>query len=85
MNLVNSMGRARVEKLILTKTQKRHIKQRLWTASKKCGICGKQLPGLKRSTLDHILPLGKGGEDTEENLQLAHWKCNNIKGDNEHE
>lgn len=75
------MGRSRREKLVLTKTQRRHIKFDLWEKSKLCGICGKQLPCIKRATLDHILPLGQGGKDERENLQLTHWKCNNDKGD----
>tara|TARA_R110002012_G_scaffold147814_3_gene306448 strand:- start:2957 stop:3196 length:240 start_codon:yes stop_codon:yes gene_type:complete len=75
------MGKARREKLVLTRSEKRDIKFRLWNISKKCGICGKDLPGLKRSSLDHIVPLGKGGKDVFENLQLAHWQCNNDKGD----
>ena len=75
------MGRARRDKLILTKSERRHIKHELWEKSKLCGICGKQLPGIKRSTLDHIVPLGKGGNDEKKNLQLTHWKCNNVKGD----
>lgn len=76
------MGRARKQKLVLTRSEKREIKRQLWAQSKKCGICKKDLPGLKRSSLDHIKPLNKGGRDVVENLQLAHWKCNNIKGDN---
>jgi 5-methylcytosine-specific restriction endonuclease McrA len=31
-------------------------------------------------TIDHIIPLEKGGSPTDlGNLQLAHWKCNNAK------
>ena len=75
------MGRQRRQKLKLTKAQKREVKYQLWQKSKTCGICNKQLPGLKHSTLDHITPLGKGGKDEEDNLQLTHWKCNNKKGD----
>ena len=75
------MGRARREKLVLSKSEKKEIKRQLWAQSRKCGICKRDLPGLKRSTLDHIKPLGKGGGDHIDNLQLAHWKCNNDKGD----
>ena len=76
------MGRARREKLVLTKSEKREIKRQLWSQDRTCGICKKDLPGLKRSTLDHIVPLNKNGADDIENLQLTHWKCNNDKGDN---
>lgn len=33
------------------------------------------------ATVDHIVPLAKGGTDDFENLQLAHWICNNRKSD----
>lgn len=32
------------------------------------------------ATIDHILPLSKGGLDTMENVALAHWICNIRKG-----
>jgi len=28
------------------------------------------------ATLDHVYPLSKGGDDSLENLKLAHWICN---------
>lgn len=31
------------------------------------------------ATLDHVVPLSKGGLDVRENLKLAHWICNNQK------
>ena len=30
-------------------------------------------------TLDHIVPISKGGDDSLENIKLAHWICNNRK------
>jgi 5-methylcytosine-specific restriction endonuclease McrA len=60
--------------------KKRWIKRDLWAISKLCGICSKDLPGIHKSTLDHIIPLSKGGADDESNLQLAHLNCNNAKG-----
>ncbi|WP_233347295.1 HNH endonuclease [Ponticaulis koreensis] len=33
-----------------------------------------------RPTFDHVKPRSKGGPDTPENLQLAHARCNKIKG-----
>lgn len=60
--------------------RKKQLKSELWQTNKKCGICGKDLPGLDKSTLDHIVPLSKGGDCSLGNLQLAHWQCNNAKG-----
>ncbi len=33
-----------------------------------------------RATFDHIVPRAKGGRDRPDNLQLAHARCNKIKG-----
>jgi 5-methylcytosine-specific restriction endonuclease McrA len=32
-------------------------------------------------TVDHIIPLAKGGTHTWDNVQLAHWSCNSDKRD----
>lgn len=32
-------------------------------------------------TIDHILPVSKGGTNDEANLQTAHWSCNSAKSD----
>lgn len=34
----------------------------------------------EKPTIDHIMPLSKGGPDTLSNVQLAHWSCNMRKG-----
>lgn len=39
-------------------------------------ICGKSYP-----TVDHVVPLSKGGLHTWDNVRLAHQRCNSIKGD----
>jgi hypothetical protein len=54
-----------------------------WT----CQICGKKVdqrkiaPHPKSPTLDHIIPLAKGGTHEPKNVQLAHFLCNSVKGD----
>lgn len=65
----------------------------LWTAqSGLCALCDKpmlrnrfeaphaRIWGKQRATFDHVVPRSKGGADTAENLQLAHARCNKIKG-----
>jgi hypothetical protein len=48
----------------------------------KCHLCGGTVDmGLPRThrygaTLDHLTPLSLGGEDTPDNVKLAHWICN---------
>ncbi|WP_283775770.1 HNH endonuclease [Rhizomonospora bruguierae] len=31
--------------------------------------------------VDHIVPLNRGGTDTLDNTQPAHWRCNRQKSD----
>ena len=45
-----------------------------------CGICGKPIENMKQCTIDHIIPLSRGGQTTLENCQLAHSWCNIKKG-----
>lgn len=55
-----------------------------WT----CGICNERVdkdipyPCGKSASLDHIIPMSKGGGHTYDNTQLAHLKCNLKKNDN---
>ena len=53
-----------------------------------CGICGKPVdfgykyPHPLSPTVDHIIPVSKGGHPTDkDNLQLAHRCCNRQKAD----
>lgn len=43
-----------------------------------CGICGLDVDPFNYS-IDHIVPLARGGLHTLENLQVAHPRCNNRK------
>ena len=51
-----------------------------------CGICQNALdptlvyPDPMSSSLDHIVPLSRGGIDSAENVQAAHLVCNQRKG-----
>ena len=53
-----------------------------------CGICDKPInpklkhPHLHSKTIDHVIPLSKGGADAPDNLQPAHLICNSYKCDN---
>lgn len=52
-----------------------------------CKLCGKPVdkyepyPNPKSASLDHIIPLSKGGTHTIDNVQLAHLGCNREKYD----
>lgn len=51
-----------------------------------CGLCGApvpmdaKVPDLLAPTIDHIVPIALGGDDTCGNVQLAHFRCNSVKG-----
>ncbi len=38
-------------------------------------------PALYSPTIDHVIPLAKGGYDTIENVKAAHFICNSKKSD----
>jgi len=48
----------------------------------KCGICGLDVdkslcyPDKSSASLDHIVPLSRGGSHTKENVQCSHLSCN---------
>lgn len=52
----------------------------------RCKLCRRKVdvrlkaPHPKSPTVDHIVPLAHGGDDTRINVQLAHWGCNSRKG-----
>lgn len=61
-------------------------KKIIFASQSVCGICGrpvdfdKVFPNPWSATVDHIIPVSKGGNPTElENMQLAHLQCNRIK------
>ena len=52
-----------------------------------CAICGLPVPNTTEpsnqwaATVDHIIPLSKGGKHRKDNCQLAHRLCNSLKRD----
>lgn len=46
-----------------------------------CAICGNPIETMKDCTIDHIIPISKGGLTTIDNCQLVHKNCNVTKGD----
>ncbi|MDI9885916.1 HNH endonuclease signature motif containing protein [Streptomyces sp. HNM0645] len=52
----------------------------------RCGLCGgrvamkQKVPHPKAPTIDHVVPVSEGGDDTRANVQLAHFVCNSVKG-----
>ena len=48
-----------------------------------CYVCGKPITKEGHATLEHILPVSKGGTDDMGNLALSHEKCNQVRGNDE--
>lgn len=46
----------------------------------KCYVCGEPITKESYATLEHILPVSKGGTDEIANLALSHEKCNQARG-----
>ena len=50
-----------------------------------CGICGEPVdmgaryPNPSGPSVDHVLPVARGGSDDPANLQLSHLRCNHVK------
>ena len=45
-----------------------------------CSICGRPVP-FDKITIDHEIPLSKGGTNDFSNLRIAHMACNRAKAD----
>lgn len=63
-------------------------KKKILASQDICGICGKPVdktikpPHPMSPTIDHIIPVSKGGHPSDiDNLQLAHRCCNRAKSD----
>lgn len=55
------------------------VRRRIYNeAGGRCQLCGRKIM-LSDATMDHIIPLSLGGEDCENNLQLACSVCNGAK------
>jgi len=64
------------------KEKERKLRNSAWwmrkTASGVCYYCGRNV-GRKHLTMDHVIPLSRGGKSTRGNLVPACKQCNNMK------
>lgn len=64
----------------------RKARKIIFASQSVCAICGrpvnfdKKFPDPWSATVDHIIPVSKGGDPANlENMQLAHLACNRLK------
>ena len=76
--LARALGKAEVEQP-LDMVEARVVYNRdKW----RCGLCGKKInpvlrhPHPLRASLDHVVPISRGGTHTYANTQAAHLQCN---------
>jgi len=56
------------------------VKSVVWEgANGICHVCCEPVT-LKEATLEHVIPLSRGGRHTYKNTKVAHKKCNSRKG-----
>ena len=60
-------------------TRNRQLKRKLLAKSSVCIWCGKALT-LNTATLEHIIPLKRGGSNGMDNLGVACKRCNQTRG-----
>lgn len=53
---------------------------RLWKENPYCFVCEKNIDDFSESTLEHIIPLALGGNNSSENVAVSHRFCNELKG-----
>ena len=56
-------------------------RKRMWERGvRSCHWCKEPLASVEESSLEHIIPLSRGGLDNPNNWALAHKACNNARG-----
>lgn len=60
------------------------IKNALYKSVKHCHYCGIKMDR-DEVTLDHVIPVSKGGETSLENSQICCMKCNTLKADSDYD
>ena len=57
-----------------------HKKEYLWNKSNECFVCGIAMESIETATIEHKIPLSKGGTNQNDNLSLSHKECNQKRG-----
>lgn len=71
------MGKWRRNKSLTRRWQKNALINKYGA---QCYICNLPFKSMKEITIDHRVPVSKGGLDELDNYGLAHYECNQTKG-----
>lgn len=75
---MNPMNLKKKMKKILKKMR---LRDRMMKESGICELCGLPIKTPSQASIDHIVPVSKGGDKhSPANMQLAHKRCNRRKG-----
>ncbi len=69
----------------LDRVQRKELRKALVARTGHCAYCGRPFVHTSnrnnsRPTLDHVVPLSKGGKHTIDNLAVICFSCNSLKG-----
>lgn len=67
----------RAKKKRRTKARSRN---RMWEESKICFYCGYEIAAIEDASIEHKVPLSRGGSNRRDNLALSHKACNRTRG-----
>jgi hypothetical protein len=65
----------------LNSKKRKRVKKALFAKSSLCYVCQRPIPSIEMATIEHIIPLSKGGTSRVDNLSLSHRSCNQMKAD----
>lgn len=68
------------EKSRAKKSRLQKLRKSLWLIDPTCHYCGVVL-SLSNATLDHVIPVSRGGKSARRNLVISCKSCNQEKGD----
>lgn len=79
-HLADTFGETIMIRANYYKHERRAIKNKLWdTEGDICYLCQQSMT-YRQATIDHVIPLSKGGADDISNYKLTHPRCNLEKG-----
>ena len=52
-----------------------------WRRDPSCRWCHKPIGSFREATVDHVIPLSKGGSNSPDNWLLSCFTCNHSRGD----